>query len=348
MLVPLDSLSILAIVDNEVDPMSPAPPCVTAMGRLGDVALMKGKPVGSERGGGIVKEVAMEQLCCGAHGLSLMITGTRDSRPQTMLFDTGPTESIWSTNAARLAPALQNISLIHLSHWHRDHSGGMLAALRTISASKASSAVPSTSPRSAGPLVVDLHPSRPDYRGFVTPLGTVSLEADPTFAEIEEAGGTTEKHLEAHEVLDSYFLISGEIPRVVEYEKGVRAGMRYEMEKGKWVSDELILDERFVVCHIKDKGLVLFTGCSHAGVVNAAKHALTLTSHAVPLYAIVGGYHLADAEPAVLQATVGALKALNVKVLVAGHCTGWRAKFEIEKEMPGCLVPSFVGITTMM
>jgi 7,8-dihydropterin-6-yl-methyl-4-(beta-D-ribofuranosyl)aminobenzene 5'-phosphate synthase len=55
---------------------------------------------------------------------------------------------------------------------------------------------------------------------------------------------------------------------------------------------------------------------------------------------------LADAEPAILQATVQELKKLDVKVLIAGHCTGWRAKFEIEKEMPGCLVPSFVGIKT--
>lgn len=95
-----------------------------------------------------------------------------------------------------------------------------------------------------------------------------------------------------------------------------------------------------------DKGLVLFTGCSHAGLINAALHSLTLTGNTLPLYAVVGGYHLADAEPVVIQATVEALKKLNVKVMIAGHCTGWRAKFEIEKEMPGCLVPSFVGIKT--
>jgi 7,8-dihydropterin-6-yl-methyl-4-(beta-D-ribofuranosyl)aminobenzene 5'-phosphate synthase len=95
-----------------------------------------------------------------------------------------------------------------------------------------------------------------------------------------------------------------------------------------------------------DKGLVLFTGCSHAGIINCALHALTLTNNTLPLYAIVGGYHLADAEPSVTEATVEKLKELGVKVLVAGHCTGWRAKFEIEKRMPGCLVPSFVGIKT--
>ena len=97
------------------------------------------------------------------------------------------------------------------------------------------------------------------------------------------------------------------------------------------------------MCKLKDKGLVMFTGCSHAGVVNASKHAIELGGGA-PLYAVMGGFHLADAEPEQIQATVADLKALGVKILLAGHCTGWRAKFEIQKEFPeGVLVPSFVG-----
>jgi 7,8-dihydropterin-6-yl-methyl-4-(beta-D-ribofuranosyl)aminobenzene 5'-phosphate synthase len=72
MLSEIDSLEILAIVDNEVDPMSPAPPCVAVSGRLGDVGLGKGKIV-TNRGESALKELDMEQLCCGAHGLSLML-----------------------------------------------------------------------------------------------------------------------------------------------------------------------------------------------------------------------------------------------------------------------------------
>ncbi|KAF2864650.1 metallo-beta-lactamase superfamily protein [Massariosphaeria phaeospora] len=346
MLLPLDSLEILTVVDNEVDPISPAPSCVSASGRLGDVGFTKGKDVAGERGGGegVVKEISMEQLCCGAHGLSLVITGTRNNKARTLLFDTGPTESIWSANASRLTPPLRYISHIHLSHWHRDHSGGILAALRAITSAKSSVSYSKTT--------VDLHPSRPTYRGVSTSMGVLSLEADPTFQEIEDAGGKVEKLDAAHEILESYFLVSGEIPRVTEYEHGIKGGVRFEEGsgdgEGKWMTDELILDERFVVCHVKDKGLVLFTGCSHAGVVNVAKHALTLTSDSVPLYAIVGGYHLADALASQISATVRDLKELGVKVLLAGHCTGWRAKFEIEKEMPGVLVPSFVGIKTVI
>ena len=87
----------------------------------------------------------------------------------------------------------------------------------------------------------------------------------------------------------------------------------------------------------------MFTGCSHAGVVNASKHSVEL-AHGTPLYAVMGGFHLADAEPETVSSTVADLKALDPKMLLAGHCTGWRAKFEIEKQIPGGrLVPSFVG-----
>ena len=87
----------------------------------------------------------------------------------------------------------------------------------------------------------------------------------------------------------------------------------------------------------------MFTGCSHAGVVNAARHTLDLAP-SVPLYAVMGGFHLADAQPEHISATVQDLKATGVKILLAGHCTGWRAKFEINKVMgEGSLVPSFVG-----
>jgi 7,8-dihydropterin-6-yl-methyl-4-(beta-D-ribofuranosyl)aminobenzene 5'-phosphate synthase len=57
----------------------------------------------------------------------------------------------------------------------------------------------------------------------------------------------------------------------------------------------------------------------------------------------MGGLHLADADADHITKTVADLKALDVQVLLTGHCTGWKAKFEIQNQMPGRLVPSFVG-----
>lgn len=123
----------------------------------------------------------------------------------------------------------------------------------------------------------------------------------------------------------------------------MKGGIRFDSQSQEWNQDEDILDERFLMCNLKGKGLVVFTGCSHGGVVNAATHAKELVKGEVPLYAVVGGYHLVGEQEASVQDTVRDLKALDVRILVPGHCSGWRVKGEIEKEMPGRLVPCSVG-----
>jgi len=83
----------------------------------------------------------------------------------------------------------------------------------------------------------------------------------------------------------------------------------------------------------------VFTGCSHAGAINASKHAIELAGCSVPLYAVVGGYHLVGPNEEQVQATVSDFKKLDPKILLPGHCSGWRVKYEIEREMPGRLAP---------
>ena len=90
------------------------------------------------------------------------------------------------------------------------------------------------------------------------------------------------------------------------------------------------------------KGLVVFAGCSHPGIVNICRNAIKLGGGA-PLYAVIGGFHLADGDATKLQNSIDGLKALNPHVLMPGHCTGWRFKFKIEQEIPGSLVPCFSG-----
>jgi len=216
--------------------------------------------------------------------------------------------------------------------------GGMLRAIQMIQSAKSQHNLGTTAK-----ATVDLHPDRPDYRGFMGPKGfPFSLEADPSFEEIGSAGAHVEKHDKPHTVLDNMFLISGEIPRTTAYETGLRRGLRFDKSQGDWVDDHLIEDERLVMCKVKEKGIIMFTGCSHAGVVNASRHAVELGKGS-PLYAVVGGYHLADAEVAQMEATVRDLKALNPSILVPGHCSGWRVKRLIENETAGWLAPSTVG-----
>lgn len=220
----------------------------------------------------------------------------------------------------------------------------MLAALGAINAAKAANSPVDCSHTS---IPVDLHPDRPDYRGMLTPTGAiVSLEADPTFAAIEAAGGRVVTSAETHSVLDGFFLTSGGIPRRTDYEVGIRGALRFVDASQTWVPDETIADERLVMCHLKGKGLVVFTGCSHAGVINVCRHAVELGGHhEVPLYGVVGGFHLADNHPEKLARSLEDLKVLAPKVLMPGHCTGWRFKFMCEQAMPAVLAPSFCGTT---
>ena len=57
-------------------------------------------------------ELRMDNVCCSAHGLSLMITATKGDVKHTILFDTGPEESAWERNVSRLRPDLSKIELV--------------------------------------------------------------------------------------------------------------------------------------------------------------------------------------------------------------------------------------------
>ncbi|KAF4999562.1 hypothetical protein FDECE_11483 [Fusarium decemcellulare] len=328
-LAEVDSIEILALVNDEIDQISPSPNAhVQHPQSFGGVPLdVIADP--TVRGGAKL-ELPMRNLCCGAHGLSLLITVTKDGTSHSLLFDTGPEGDIFERNAKRLRFEMGKIEVIALSHWHRDHSGGMLSAIKLINDGK----------KDGDRVTVVVPPNRPEYRGVML-HEPISLEPDPTLDEIESAGGKLENNSQPQTVLDDTFLISSEIPRKTEYEGGIRGGIRYEPKSGKWETDELIMDERFVMCKLKDKGLVIFTGCSHAGLINVARHAKELDDSRI--HAIVGGYHLADAQPEKMDKSMADLKALEPTVLMPGHCTGWRFKGLIEREMPGQMVPVFGG-----
>ncbi|KAI0597879.1 Metallo-hydrolase/oxidoreductase [Biscogniauxia sp. FL1348] len=342
-LVEVDSLTIHVIVNDEIDQISPSPHPGVKHPQSFMGAPLTSLPSGTQRGGSS-KEMRMDTLCCGAHGLSLLITATKDGESHSLLFDTGPEEAVWERNATRLGLDAGLIERIVLSHWHRDHSGGMLGAVRMIEAAKQDRPGEygnnNNTNNNKKKVVVDLHPDRPNFRGIMA-QEPISLEADPTFAEIEEAGAVVFKSDEAHTVLEDMFLVSGSIPRHTPYETGIQGGIRLTADE-QWVRDELITEERLVMCNLKGKGLVVFTGCSHAGIVNVSRHAVELGG-GVPLYCPIGGYHLADGSSDKLSRTLRDLKALKPKVLMPGHCTGWRFKARWEMEMPGSMAPLFGG-----
>ncbi|RAH65359.1 MBL fold metallo-hydrolase [Aspergillus aculeatinus CBS 121060] len=330
MLTEIDQLEIHVIVNDELDPISPSQnPAVQVSSRFMGIPLSP-LPPGTERGDARM-EMRMDNICCAAHGISLLLIATKGDKKHYFLFDAGPEGEVWEKNSSRLRTEVGRIEHVVLSHYHRDHSGGLTKAIELIRKHD----------QGGKNVVVDVHPDRPAYRG-VQADRPISLEADPSFEELEAAGATLLKSDRPHTALDDFFLISGEIPRETSYEDGIYGGLRFDETAKKWQEDTLITEERYVMCNLKGKGLVVFTGCGHAGIVNTCRDAVKLGND-TPLYCMVGGYHLADADDAKLNATMNDLKKLEPKVLLAGHCTGWRFKCLIARELPSCLVPCFSG-----
>src|SRR5438552_10469531 len=109
--------------------------------------------------------------------------------------------------------------------------------------------------------------------------------------------------------------------RTTEFEKGM--AIHEGWGEGTWSPDPLIHDDQAVLLHVRDKGLVVLTGCGHAGIVNIVRHAKRLTG-VDQVYAVIGGFHLSGPlfEP-MIPATVAALAAEDPTLLVPAHCTGW-------------------------
>jgi 7,8-dihydropterin-6-yl-methyl-4-(beta-D-ribofuranosyl)aminobenzene 5'-phosphate synthase len=140
--------------------------------------------------------------------------------------------------------------------------------------------------------------------------------------------------------VDGVFYVSGEIPRVTPYEVGLPGHVR-RAEDGSWQPDPLIMDERFVAVRVRDKGQLVFSACSHAGIVNVLTHAReTLPG---PLHGAMGGLHLSGPTEKIIPDTVADLKRLALTSLAPGHCTGWRAMTALANAFGEDLTPTAVG-----
>jgi 7,8-dihydropterin-6-yl-methyl-4-(beta-D-ribofuranosyl)aminobenzene 5'-phosphate synthase len=298
-LAAVDKVEILILVDNVTDGLSTTPANVESEA----VSLTRRRLSFSAR-----------CLCCAAHGLSCLVTAYRGETRHTVLFDSGPEEYAFERNATRLGADLGKVESIVLSHGHWDHSGAMLLALNAIRRGNGGREVPYYA-----------HPGMFRRRGRTLPGGGVQPMDDvPGIVELSDRGASVIVTTEAQNVLDDMFFVSGEIPRVTPFERGLPGQVRRTDDGQGWEKDELLMDERWLGIHVKDRGLVVLSACSHAGIVNVLKHARTSFPD-VPLHAVMGGLHLSGVNEEIIPQTVEAMKEFGLATIAAGHCTGWRA-----------------------
>jgi len=317
-LAPADRAEILILVDNVTDNLSSVPAYVeTEMPRLW------------KRG---LKLLSGRCMCCAAHGLACAVTVWRGDTAHTLLFDTGPDDSVLGRNVERLGFDMGGIESIVLSHGHWDHSGAMLLALEMIQLSNGGRPVPTY-----------MHPGMYRSRAMKAADGSMRPFADvPSQAQLEQAGALVVNAVEPQLILDDLFYVSGEIPRVTAFETGMQGQHRRTLDGQGWEPDPLVIDERFIAVSVKGKGVIVLTACSHAGVVNVMTHARECFAGET-LYGVLGGFHLSGGNERIIPETVAELRAFELKMIAAAHCTGWRAVNALANAFGDAVAPAAVG-----
>ncbi len=260
------------------------------------------------------------------HGFSALIQVKRGEVTSTVLFDTGVSKAGLLHNMDVLEIRAADLQAIILSHGHADHALGLPGLVERLGTRNL-------------PLV--LHPDAYLDRKIVLPDGyEVQLPAPKkadfqreTIEIIEETGPSM--------LVDRGILVSGEVARRTEFEKGF--AVHFANRDGNWEPDPLIVDDQCAIMNLQGQGLVIITGCGHAGVINIIRNAQMLTG-IQSVYAVIGGFHLTGGlfEP-IIPATVAALQEIAPRYIVPAHCTGWAATHQIARTMPEAFLQNSVG-----
>lgn len=271
-------------------------------------------------------------FCCAAHGLACLVTLRRGGEERTLLFDAGPEADVLATNVQRLGVDLGRVEAIVLSHGHWDHAGGMLRALDLVRGGNGGREVPYYA-----------HPGMFRQRASKNADGTFTpMESVPKPDALAEHGARVVVTAEPQAILDGMAWVSGEIGRVTPFETGLPGQHARTADGEGWEPDELLMDERFVAIDVGGKGIVVFSACSHAGIVNVMTHARGAFA-GKRLHGLVGGLHLSGTNERIIPQTVEALGPFGLDMIAAGHCTGWRAMAALYATYGERLVPLSVG-----
>jgi 7,8-dihydropterin-6-yl-methyl-4-(beta-D-ribofuranosyl)aminobenzene 5'-phosphate synthase len=259
------------------------------------------------------------------HGFSMLIRVLSERKTVSILFDTGVSTDGVVENVRRMGLDLSEVDYVVLSHGHYDHFGGLMFVLKTINKANL-------------PLIV--HEDMFKTRGTVNSNGTIrSYPEFPTREQLNSAQLITTK--QPYLIDDCKILVTGEIPRETSFEKGFF--QHRNLIDGNWQPDPLVLDDRALVFNVKRKGLVIISGCAHAGIINTIHYTQRITR--VPtVYAVMGGFHLAGKEnESRINQTVQELKQINPTRIIPSHCTGWRGILAIANALPDAFICSSVG-----
>jgi 7,8-dihydropterin-6-yl-methyl-4-(beta-D-ribofuranosyl)aminobenzene 5'-phosphate synthase len=325
-LEPVDGVRLTILVENMTDPLGRDTETVTR--HTWPKALAPGAEHAPSR---VSVDGTVPDALIGEPGFSALVRVTKGGRERTVLFDTGVSPHGMVENMRRLQIDPGGIEAVVLSHGHWDHVTGMEGLVKRLGRAN---------------LPVLIHPEFWSRRRLALPgLDPAELPSTSRSA-LEGAGFDIVEARRPSFLLDGSVLITGEVDRTTEFETGFRGHEAHRT--GQWEPDPLILDDQALVLSLRDRGLVVLSGCGHAGIVNTVRYALRLTGEA-KLAAVIGGFHLSGPmfEP-IIEPTVQAFDELSPGLLMPAHCTGWKAVHLLAGRFPDAFVPCSVGTTVTL
>ncbi|WUD77213.1 MBL fold metallo-hydrolase [Streptomyces sp. NBC_00510] len=244
-LQPVDEVRVTVLMDNTFDALLVGDEHTTRTG-FGPATTAAGQFETGHTAVGLLVE----------HGFSALVTVRRDDRETMLLFDAGLSPSGLVTNADRLGIGLGNLQGVVLSNGHFDHAGGLGGLARRLGDARM-------------PMVV--HPHAWTRRRLHTPQSTFDM---PTLSKraLNAEGFEVVERSQPSLLVDRSVLITGEVDRTTDFEHGMPAA--HQAWRGDhWEHDPRVVDDQALVVHLKGRGLVVLTGCGHAGVINVVRHA---------------------------------------------------------------------------
>lgn len=262
------------------------------------------------------------------HGFSSLLTIHRDGRSESILYDAGLGRDTTAHNLDVLGLKPADFRAMVLSHGHADHHGGLEGLFRRVGRRKM-------------PLV--LHPDVWLERKIVFPTGAEVHMPSPSHQDLDREGWEIVEERGPSLLLDGTVLVTGQVERVTDFEQGFP--LQQKRTEHGWEPDRWIWDDQAVVVYVQGRGLVIVSGCSHAGAINVIRHAQRLTG-IEQVHAFVGGMHLTGGLfEAIIPRTIDEMAAIGPAVLVPGHCTGWKAVHQLAAKLPQAFIQSNVGTT---
>ena len=281
------------------------------------------------------------------HGFSALVD--LDDAAVCILWDAGVTPLTLLENMRRMKIDPGTIDRIALSHGHDDHSAARTGLIKAIGLRREprkweeGTSLEEMFTWAQGrhvPLVA--HPAAFRERWRRMKDGSFWGPESPPPRQEWEAAGAEIVLSEGPYRLGPGCWATGAVPRS-SFERTGSTGRAFYREGNALAPDEIEEDQSIVV-NVRGKGLVILSGCAHAGIVNTIRYAREI-SGVERVWAIIGGFHLGPAKDKEIERTVEAIRAFRPALVVPSHCTGFRAIRRFAEAMPDAFVQSLVGTT---